>query len=69
MYILGYLGGPEGVFNDLASQLSSHPYLCACQIRTQFDKIFLSLNPKYEKNILFFIFGGSWGALMLNPGE
>ena len=30
---------------------------------------FLSLNPKYEKNLLFFIFGGSWGALMSNPGE
>ena len=39
------------------------------QVRKQSDKNFLSLNPKYEKNILFFIFGGSWGALMLNPGE
>ena len=44
-------------------------YLCTCQIRKQSDKKSLSLNPKYEKNILVFIFGGSWGALMSNPGE
>ena len=43
--------------------ISSHPYLCTCEIRKQSDKTFLSLNPKYEKIILFFIFGGSWGAL------
>ena len=29
----------------------------------QSDKKFLSLNPKYDKNNTFFIFGGSWGAL------
>ena len=52
----------------LAFQLSSHPYLCICQIRKQSDKKILGLNPKYEKNILFFIFGGSWGALTSNPG-
>ena len=49
--------------------LSSHPYLCTCEIRKQSDKTFLSLNPKYEKIILFFIFGGSWGGLTSNPGE
>ena len=32
-------------------------------------KRFLSLNPKYEKIILFFIFGGSWGGRTSNPGE
>ena len=33
-------------------------------------RILLSLNPKYEKNIYFFSYlGGSWGALMSNPGE
>ena len=45
----------------LAFQLSSHPYLCTCQIRKQqSDKKFLSLNPKYKKNILFFHI---WGVL------
>ena len=69
MYILGYLGGPWGglQLSDwayLAFQLSSHPYLCTCQIRKQSDKKLLSLNPKYEKNkYTFFIFGGSWGPL------
>ena len=53
----------------LAFQLSSHPYLCTCEIKKQSDKTFLSLNPKYEKIILFFIFGGSWGGLTSNPGE
>ena len=54
----------------LAFQLSSHPNLCACQIRKQSDKNFLSLSPKYEKKKLFFSYlGGSWGALMSNPGE
>ena len=70
----GYFGGPEGVFNDqtktyLAFQLSSHPYLCTCEIRKQSDKTFLSLSPKYAKNNTFFIFGGSWGGLTSNPGE
>ena len=69
-----YFGGPEGVFNDqtkpiLLFQLSSHPYLCTCEIRKQSDRTFLSLNPKYEKIILFLIFGGSWGGLTSNPGE
>ena len=71
----GLIRGPWGglQWSDwayLAIQLSSHPYPCTCQIRKQSDKNkVLSLNPKYEKNILFFIFGGSWGALMSNPGE
>ena len=48
----------------LAFQLSSHPYLCTCQIRKQYDKKYLSLNPKYKQNLLFvFISGGSWGPL------
>ena len=63
----GGLQWSDGAY--LAFQLSSHPYLCTCQIRKQSDKKFLILNPKYEKNILFFIFGGSWGALTSNPGE
>ena len=45
------------------------PYLCTFQIMKQSDKKFLNLNPKYEKNILFFIFGGSLGVPMSNPGE
>ena len=62
VHMLGYLGGPEGVFNDitgayLAFQLSSQPYLCTCQIRKQSDKNFLSLNPKYENKY------------MSNPGQ
>ena len=68
MYILGVFWGPGGVFNDqtktyLAFQLSSHPYICTCEISKQSDKTFLSLNPKYEKYIIFFIFGGPGGAL------
>ena len=74
MYILGLFWGPwEGLqWSDwayLSLQLSSHPYLCTCEIRKQSDKTFLSLNPKYEKIIFFFIFGGSWGGLTSNPGE
>ena len=74
MFILGVFWGPgEGLQRSdwayLALQLSSHPYLCTCEIRKQSDKKFLSLNPKYDKNNIFFIFGGSWGALMSNPGE
>ena len=68
LYILGYLGGPEGVFNYQTGPilLSS----CTCQIRKQSDKKVLSLNPKYEKNIYFFSYlGGPGGALMSNPGE
>ena len=53
----------------LAFQLSSHPYLCTCEIRKQSDKKFLSLNPKYETNNTFSYLGGSWGGLTLNPGE
>ena len=59
MYILGYLGGPEGVFNDqtgpilLSSYPLTHIYVHV-KIRKQSDKKCSSLNPKYEKNILFF---------------
>ena len=42
----------------LAFQLSSHPYLCTCEIRKQSDKNFFSSNQKYETNIIYFIFGG-----------
>ena len=68
MYIFGYLGGPEGVFNDRTGPifLSSYPLtlsICTCQIRKQSDKNFLSLNPKYEeKTHFFFIFGGPGGG-------
>ena len=69
--IWGALGGGGVQCSDwayLLFQLSSHPYICTCQIRKQSDKKCLSLNPKYEC-FTFFIFGGSWGALTLNPGE
>ena len=56
-------------FWGILGALSSHPYLCTCEIRKQSDKTFLSLNPKYENIILFFIFGGTWGGLTSNPGE
>ena len=74
IYILGLFWGPwEGLqlseWAYLAFQLSSHPYLCTCEIRKQSDKKFLSLNPKYDKNNTFFIFGGSWAGLTSNPGE
>ena len=67
-YILGLFLGPwEGLqWSDwayLAFQLSSHPYLCTCEIRKQSDKNFLSLNPKYEKIILFFHIWGGGGVL------
>ena len=69
-YILGYWGPWGGGGSTLRLSLSCFPYLCACQIRKQSDKSFLSLNPKYEKNTFFFIFGGGvLGALTLNPGE
>ena len=42
----------------LTFQLSSHPYLCTCQIRKQLDKKFLCLNPEYEKNKRFFYIWG-----------
>ena len=38
---------------SLSLQLSSHPYLCTCEAIWK---------------ELFFIFGGSWGALTSNPG-
>ena len=62
MHILGYLGGRDQTGHILLSSLSSHPY--PCQIRKQSDKKFLSLNPKYEKNIYFFFsyLGGPGGG-------
>ena len=55
----GLFGGPWGgvQWSDwayLAFLISSHPYLCTCQVRKQSDKKCLRLNPKYEKNILYF---------------
>ena len=48
--ILGALRGSSMIRLGLScSQLSSHPYLCTCEIRKQSDKKFLSLNPKYEE--------------------
>ena len=58
-YILGALRGSSD-WAYLAFQLSSHPYLCTCEIRKQSDKKFLSLNPKYEKKLNFFHI---WGVL------
>ena len=66
IHILGYLGGPEGVFNNQTTSILlcgypltiAHPFLCTCQIRKQSDKKFLSLNPTYEKYILFSYLGG-----------
>ena len=43
--------------------------LSTYEIRKQSEKTFLSLNPKYEKNNTFFIFGGSRGGLTSDPGE
>ena len=57
--IWGALGGLQ--WSDLAYfalQLSSHSYLCACKIRKQSDKNFLSSYPKYENKNHCFIFGG-----------
>ena len=57
----GPLGGLQ--WSDwayLAFQLSSHPYLCTCEIRKQSDQ-------KYDKNIFFFHIGGSWGTPTSNP--
>ena len=55
IYILGYWGSIQGVFNDqtgpilLSSYPLTHIYIvCTCQIRKQSDKKFLSLNPKYD---------------------
>ena len=64
----GLFWGPWGGlqwsdWSYLAFQLSSHPYLCTCQIRKQSDKKFLSLNPKYEKKYFFSYLGGPGGPL------
>ena len=59
--IFSYLGALGG--------LSSHPYLCTHQIRKQSDKKFLSLNPKYDKNIYVFHMWGVLGPHTSNPGE
>ena len=60
------LRGPGGLqwsdWTYLAFQLSSHPYLCTCEIREQSDTNFISSNTKYEQNIIFPI----WGVL--GPG-
>ena len=72
----GLYRGPEGVFNDQTGPILLSSYTLIdiygpCQIRKQSDKKFLSLNPKYDKNILKFFsyLGGPGGALMSNPGE
>ena len=68
-YILGLFWGPWGglQWSDwayLAFQLSSHPYLCTCEIRKQSDKKLLNLKPKiWRKKILFSCLGGPGGAL------
>ena len=55
-YLRGLVGGGGGLqrsaWTDLAFQLSSHPYICTCEIRKQSDNNFLSSNPEYEKKCL-----------------
>ena len=60
----GLFRGPWGglQWSDWAFQLSSHPYTCTCQIRKQYDKKFLSLNPKYDKIYTFFSYLGGLGG-------
>ena len=63
--ILGALRGSSMIRLNLSCfpAIHSPPYLCTCEIRKQSDKTFLSLNPKYEKIILFFhIWGGPGGG-------
>ena len=55
MFILGFNDQINWAY--LAFQLSSHPYLCTCELRKQYDKKFLSLNPKY-------IWGGGPGGTL-----
>ena len=69
--LFGGGGGPEGssiIRLGLAFQLSSHPYQYTCQIRKQYDKKYLCLNPKYEKRSFVHIWV-SLVALPSNPGE
>ena len=74
MYNLWLFEGPWGPFNDQTGPIlfPSYPSIyiyvhVSNLIRKQSDKNFLRLNPKYEQNIIIFIFGGSWGALTSNP--
>ena len=72
IYNLGLFLGPwEGFqLSDwayLAFQLSSHPYLCTCEIRKQSDKKFLCLNPKYEEKKYFFHIWGVLEGLYVEP--
>ena len=64
-----YVGGLQwSNLAYLAFQLSSHPYLCTCEIRKQSDKNVLSLNPKYDTNIIFSYLGGPVGPLCRTQG-
>ena len=71
MYILGYLGGPEGVFNDQTGPilLSSYPLThIHVQVKQGNNLIgFFNLNPKYEKNIYFFSYLGVLGGPYVEP--
>ena len=56
-----------------AFQLSSHPYLCTCEIRKQSDKNFIKFKSKIWNKISYFFhiwgdLGGPGGALTSNPG-
>ena len=46
----------------LAFQLSSHPYKSACEIRKQYNKNFLVLNPKYENKNMYTSYLGVLGG-------
>ena len=68
----GLFRGPWGGlqwsdWSYLAFQLSSHPYLCTCQIRKESDKKFLryeKFKPKIWKKYTFFSYlGGPGGPL------
>ena len=56
-YIFGYLGAPEGssiirLGLSCYPAISSHPYLCTCQIRKQSDKK-IKFKPKIWKKYTF----------------
>ena len=66
--VCGFINTSNGtILQYTGCQLSSHPYLCTCGIRKQSDKNFLSLNPKYEKIILYSYLGGVLGEPYVEP--
>ena len=76
--ILGYLGGPEGVFNDqtgpilLSSYPLTHISMYMSNKETIWQEIFKFKSKIWPKYTFFSYLGGgggSWGALVSNPGE